>query len=103
MTAAGINPLPIQRPIPIWIGGSAEPALKRAAEMADGFFPQRPLEVGWPATLEKMRGRREAAGKDWASYGIEARINGGTGTPDEWRRPIRSGRRSARRTLRSTR
>src|SRR5689334_14487443 len=31
ITAAGINPLPIQRPIPIWIGGSAEAALKRAA------------------------------------------------------------------------
>jgi len=85
VTAAGINPLPIQRPIPIWIGGSAEPALKRAAEVADGFFPQRPLEGGWPATLEKMRGWREAAGKDWASYGIEARINAGTGTPDDWR------------------
>ena len=85
VTGAGINPLPIQRPIPIWIGGSAEPALKRAAEMADGFFPQRPLEGGWPATLERMRGWREAAGKDWGSYGIEARINAGTGTPDEWR------------------
>jgi len=85
VTAAGINPLPIQRPIPIWIGGSAEPALKRAAEVADGFFPQRPLDGGWPATLEKMRGWREAAGKDWASYGIEARINAGTGTPDDWR------------------
>ena len=85
VTGAGINPLPIQRPIPIWIGGSAEPALKRAAVMADGFFPQRPLEGGWEATFEKMRGWREAAGKDWASYGIEARINAGTGTPDEWR------------------
>jgi probable F420-dependent oxidoreductase len=85
VTAAGINPLPIQRPIPIWIGGSAEPALKRAAEIADGFFPQRPLEGGWPATLERMRAWREAAGKDWGSYGIEARINAGTGTPDDWR------------------
>jgi probable F420-dependent oxidoreductase len=85
VTAAGINPLPVQRPIPIWIGGSAEPALKRAAEMADGFFPQRPLEGGWPATLEKIRGWREAAGLDWASFGIEARINAGTGTPDDWR------------------
>src|SRR5215212_511503 len=85
VTAAGINPLPIQRPIPIWIGGSAEPALKRAAEIADGFFPQRPLEGGWSATLDKMKAWREAAGKDWATYGIEARINAGTGTPDEWR------------------
>ena len=85
VTAAGINPLPIQRPIPIWIGGSAEPALKRAAEIADGYFPQRPLEGGWPATLAKMKAWREAAGKDWSTYGIEARINAGTGTPDEWR------------------
>jgi probable F420-dependent oxidoreductase len=86
VTAAGINPLPIQRPIPLWIGGSAEPALKRAAELGDGFLPQRPLEGGWAATLEKMRGWRQAAGKDWSTYGIEARINAGTGTPDEWRR-----------------
>ena len=33
--------------------------------MADGFFPQRPLEGGWPATIEKMRDWREAAGKTW--------------------------------------
>jgi probable F420-dependent oxidoreductase len=86
--AAGINPLPIQRPIPIWIGGSAEPALKRAAEVADGFFPQRPLEGGWPATLKRMKAWREAAGKSWDGYGIEARINAGTGTPDEWRQTL---------------
>ena len=47
VVAAGLNPLPIQRPIPVWIGGSSEAALKRAAEVADGFFPQRPLEGGW--------------------------------------------------------
>ncbi|MFN8636768.1 MAG: LLM class F420-dependent oxidoreductase [Chloroflexota bacterium] len=85
VTAAGINPLPIQRPIPIWIGGSAEAALKRAAEIADGFFPQRPLEGGWAATLAQMKAWREAAGKDWSSYGLEARVNAGTGSPDEWR------------------
>lgn len=85
VVAAGINPLPVQRPIPIWIGGSAEPALKRAAEVADGFFPQRPLEGGWPATFERMKAWREAAGGDWSTYGIEARINAGVGTPDEWR------------------
>src|SRR5207244_12208354 len=37
VTAAGINPRPVQRPIPIWIGGSAERALRRAARVADGF------------------------------------------------------------------
>lgn len=86
--SAGLNPLPIQRPVPVWIGGSAEPALKRAAEIADGFFPQRPLEGGWPATLEKMRGWREAVGKDWASFGLEARLNANSGTPDDWRKTV---------------
>jgi probable F420-dependent oxidoreductase len=88
VTAAGINPLPIQRPIPVWIGGSAEAALKRAAVVADGFFPQRPLEGGWPATLEKMKGWRAAAGKTWESFGIEARINAGVGGPDDWRQTV---------------
>lgn len=92
VTAAGIKPLPVQRPIPLWIGGSAEPALKRAAELADGFFPQRPLEGGWPATLARMRGWAEAAGRDWSRFGIEARLNAGTGTPDEWRATVNTWR-----------
>jgi probable F420-dependent oxidoreductase len=86
--SAGLNPLPIQRPIPIWIGGSAEPALKRAAEIADGFFPQRALEGGWPATIEKMKEWRKAAGKSWDGFGVEARLNAGNGTPDDWRKTV---------------
>ncbi len=66
VTAAGINPLPVQRPIPIWIGGSAERALRRTALLADGYFPQRPLEGGWPATMQQMREWLEEAGRDWA-------------------------------------
>ena len=84
--AAGINPLPVQRPIPIWIGGSAEAALRRTARLADGYFPQRPLDGGWPATLERMRGWAEEAGRDPAALGIEWRIGAGEGTPDDWRR-----------------
>jgi probable F420-dependent oxidoreductase len=85
ITAAGLNPLPVQRPIPIWIGASAEKAIKRAAETADGFFPQRPLEGGWPATMDKIHGWLEAAGRDPKKFGIDARVNAGTGTPDDWR------------------
>jgi probable F420-dependent oxidoreductase len=85
VTAAGINPLPVRQPIPIWIGGSAEPALRRAARLADGYFPQRPLQGGWAATLEQMRGWLEEAGRDPDAFGIDARVAVGTGTPDEWR------------------
>jgi len=84
VTAAGINPMPVQRLIPVWIGGSAEAALKRAAEMADGFFPQRPLEGGWTATMDRIHGWLEGAGRDPATFGIDGRINAGSGTPDEW-------------------
>jgi len=93
IVAAGLNPLPVQRPIPVWIGGSAEAALKRAAELGDGFFPQRPLEGGWAATLEQMRAWREASGKSWQGFGIEARINAGRGTPDDWRESAEEWRR----------
>ena len=88
VTAAGINPLPVQRPIPIWIGGSAEAALRRAARLADGYFPQRPLGGGWPATLERMRGWLREAGRDPDAFGINPRIDVGTGTPDDWRASV---------------
>jgi probable F420-dependent oxidoreductase len=84
--AAGINPLPVQRPIPVWIGGSADPAIRRAARIADGFFPQRPLEDGWPRTMERFRGWVEEGGRDPDTIGIEARIDVSGGTPDDWRR-----------------
>jgi probable F420-dependent oxidoreductase len=85
VTAAGINPLPVQQPIPIWIGGSAERALQRAARLADGLFPQRPLEGGWPATLERMREWATEAGRNFDEFGIDQRISVAEGTSDEWR------------------
>jgi probable F420-dependent oxidoreductase len=85
VTAAGINPLPVQRPIPVWIGGSAERQLRRAARLADGYFPQRPLEGGWPATIAQMRAWVEEEGRDWSAFGLEQRINVASGAPEEWR------------------
>ncbi len=39
ISEAGINPLPIQQPIPVWFGGHSEPMLKRVARLGDGWFP----------------------------------------------------------------
>jgi probable F420-dependent oxidoreductase len=82
---AGINPLPVQRPIPIWIGASAEAAIRRAARVADGFFPQRPLDDDWPATMARFRGWAEEAGRNPDTIGIEWRLDISEGTPDDWR------------------
>src|SRR6266545_754766 len=40
---AGINPLPVHRPIPIWFGGHAPAVLRRTARLGDGWMPNRPL------------------------------------------------------------
>lgn len=86
VTSAGLNPLPVQRPIPIWIGGSAEPAIKRATRIADGFFPQRPLDGDWSATFDRIDAWLAEVGRDRSQFGIDARIDVGSGTPDDWRR-----------------
>lgn len=95
VTAAGINPLPVQRPIPVWIGAATEPARRRAARIADGFFPftpagvkQSPLEAGWDRTIAQLHGWLREEGRDPAAFGIEPRVNVGVGTPDEWRRDV---------------
>jgi probable F420-dependent oxidoreductase len=38
LSAAGLAPLPIRRPIPIIIGGDSDPAMERAAQLGDGWF-----------------------------------------------------------------
>lgn len=88
LRAVGINPLPVQRPIPVWIGASAEAAVKRACEIGDGYLPLAPLEGGWQATMDKIHGWLRDAGRDPATFGIEGRLNAATGTPDEWSRTI---------------
>src|SRR5258708_26596245 len=86
--AAGINPRPLQQPIPIWIGASADAAVQRATRIADGYLPLRPLEGGWTATMDKIWGWLADAGRDRASFGIEGRLDAGHGTPDNWREGV---------------
>ncbi len=71
---AGIKPLPLQRPIPLWMGGRADEALRRIARLADGYFPQfLPYEEG-RATIERFRSFLRDAGRDPATFPIEGRI-----------------------------
>ncbi|MCA1666311.1 MAG: LLM class F420-dependent oxidoreductase [Thermomicrobia bacterium] len=86
--AAGLNPMPVQRPIPIWIGGSSEATLKRVGEMGDGWFPQRPPDETAREMIAKMREYARAAGRDPLAIGLEARVSIGGTTPDEWARQV---------------
>jgi probable F420-dependent oxidoreductase len=85
ITAAGINPLPVQRPIPVWIGGYQDVTLRRTARLGDGYFPGGPPDEKMAALLESLRGYVREEGRDPASVGIDARISVGSGSPEEWR------------------
>lgn len=86
ITDAGINPLPVQRPIPIWFGGGADPVLRRIGRLGDGWFPQ--LEPGDKvrSMIETLRSYAKEAGRDPSTIGIEARLAIANRSPEEWAR-----------------
>ena len=75
VTEAGLNPLPIQRPIPIWIGGTADVVLERTARIADGWFPLGRCNPENLERINRLRDLTEAAGRDRHAVGIDARID----------------------------
>jgi probable F420-dependent oxidoreductase len=86
VVGAGLAPLPIQRPIPVWLGGASDPAYRRIGRLADGWFPMvRPGE-----SLDRARSIIAASaaesGRDAAALGMEGRV---TWLPDDTDRFIR--------------
>jgi probable F420-dependent oxidoreductase len=81
---AGIKPLPVQRPIPIWIGGAAEATLRRAGRLGDGWFPQQPPDERAAGMLERLRRYTREAGREESAVGIEARLSVGQVSADQW-------------------
>ena len=59
---AGINPLPPQQPIPIWIGGTADVVLRRAARLSDGWVAQSGDPQLYQEQTDKFWSYAEAAG-----------------------------------------
>ncbi len=85
VTEAGINPLPVQRPIPIWIGGYVEATLRRVGQIGDGWFPWRPPDETMRAAVARLRDYAVAAGRNPEAIGLEPQLNVGQGSPEEWR------------------
>ena len=74
VTGAGLAPMPVQRPIPIWIGGQSPRAYQRMGRLADGWFPQ--IQPG--PKLDEARAIVEAAateaGRDPSTLAMEGRV-----------------------------
>ena len=98
ITHAGINPLPVQRPIPIWIGAgrSAAPtppnaAVRRIGRLADGYFPMFAPDAHGQAILNRIRRQAELAGRDPAAVGFEGRVTiTADNNPEDWLTELRS-------------
>jgi probable F420-dependent oxidoreductase len=88
ITDAGLNPMPVQRPIPIWLGGREDRVLQRIARLGDGWLPTfRPDDAG-QSFVEKMRAYAKEAGRDPSSIGIESRVTIANRSPEAWRAEV---------------
>jgi probable F420-dependent oxidoreductase len=89
---AGICPLPVQRPIPIWMGGGADVVIERIAKIADGWFPQFQPGPQGAETIQRLRDHIRAAGRDVDAVGIEGRISIFNTPEDAWGSAVRGWR-----------
>ena len=84
LDSVNILPAPLQRPIPIWFGGSSDAVIKRAARLGDGWMPiLTPDETG-EAKLAMLRNHLKAFGRDPATFGLEAWLRAPRFDPEAW-------------------
>ena len=91
---AGLLPMPIQRPIPVWIGGGNDRVLfgqtanlnvlRRIARIADGWIQQQMPLARAAELIETFRGFCREYGRDPAKVGIEAIYHIEPDTDDKW-------------------
>lgn len=86
VTDAGLNPLPVQQPIPVWFGGAAPQTIRRVATIGDGWFPLfRPDDQG-RELIESMREQADAAGRGPDDIGVESWVSIRDSSEDDWKR-----------------
>ena len=97
---AGLNPMPIQRPIPVWFGvGSREQpvppeaALRRIARLADGWSPNFAPDGQGQTLVARVHQYAREAGRDPARLPLEGRIRLAGQDPDGWARQVAAWKR----------
>ena len=83
LNAVNLLPVPVQRPIPIWFGGSSDAVVKRAARIGDGYMPIMTPEAAAPK-LALLHEHRKAFGRDPAKFGLEGWLRFEHADPQAW-------------------
>jgi len=76
-------PVPVQRPIPIWFGGSSDAVVKRAARIGDGYMPIMTPEVAEPK-IAMLYEHMKTFGRDPAKFGLEGWLRFDNADPGAW-------------------
>jgi probable F420-dependent oxidoreductase len=84
LRAMSIVPPPVQRPIPIWLGGSSDAVIKRAARLADGWMPILAPDAQAEQKLALLRDELARHGRDRASFGLEGWTRMQDASPERW-------------------
>ena len=90
ITDAGIKPPPVQRPIPVWFGGSDDRVLRRLAKLGDGWFPLLAPDEKCRVMIEKIRNYASRLGRNPDAIAIEGRISYGQGSPEVWLKDLQA-------------
>jgi alkanesulfonate monooxygenase SsuD/methylene tetrahydromethanopterin reductase-like flavin-dependent oxidoreductase (luciferase family) len=85
ITDAGLNPLPVQRPIPIWIGAETDRAIARAGRLGDGWIALGRPDADNERRVGLLRAAAQDAGHDPTGFHIVGAVRAREGTaPDDW-------------------
>lgn len=66
---------------PVWVGGSSDAALRRAARFGDGWLPQGPPQGGTRRAVDVLREHRERAGSSMEGFAVGGGLSCHLGTP----------------------
>lgn len=73
--AMGLNPKPIQQPIPIWMGGTDLRVIKRTVKIADGWIPRGKVELFNNELYPALREQLEIQKRDPLTLPIMGKVN----------------------------
>ena len=93
LQAVNIVPPPVQRPIPVWFGGSSDAVIKRAARIGDGWMPIMAPDAQGEAKLGQLHDHLRGFGRDPASFGLEGWLRMDTPNEDLWAAGVAGWRR----------
>ena len=81
----GINPMPIQQPIPLWFGGYADVVMRRTARFGEGI-----ILGGWPldsvrTSTPKLKIYLEQNNRNFEDFNIMTMLKISQDTPADWK------------------